>query len=122
MKIRIKGNSVRYRLSKTDVANFMANSYIEEHTSFGVSELIYALQQTPDTTELTATFDDGKIIMYAPCRLVEGWAENDTVGFEAYMPLPGGDTLYLLLEKDFQCIDQTNEDQSDNYVNPNHEC
>jgi len=33
-----------------------------------------------------------------------------------------GVQLHLLLEKDFVCLDNTAEDQSDNYPNPNKAC
>ena len=39
--------------------------------------------------------------------------ETERVGFEEK-----GDPLYLLVEKDFTCLDQVEEDQSDNYPNP----
>jgi len=32
------------------------------------------------------------------------------------------ETLYLLLEKDFVCLDETHEDQADNFENPNKTC
>jgi hypothetical protein len=38
------------------------------------------------------------------------------------MPLGNGQSLKLLLEKDFVCLDHTDEDQSDNYPNPNKTC
>ena len=34
------------------------------------------------------------------------------------MDLGDGNELYLLLEKDFQCLDNSIEDQTDNYENP----
>jgi hypothetical protein len=35
------------------------------------------------------------------------------------MPFFEDNSLYLLVEKDFVCLDETSEDQSDNYENPN---
>lgn len=60
--------------------------------------------------------------MYVPQALVNGWPQNNTVGFNAKKPLPNNGSLYLLLEKDFICLDDTTEDQSDNYNNPNKTC
>ena len=40
------------------------------------------------------------------------------VGLENEMEIAPGKILYLLLEKDFKCLDNTTEDQSDNYPNP----
>lgn len=121
MKIRIKGNSLRYRLAKTDVDMLTAAGYHEEHTSFGNAVLTYALQQKADG-ELSATFTDNKITVFIPAAFLKDWATNSVIGCDARMPLNEIDTLYLLVEKDFKCLDDTNEDQSDNYDNPNQTC
>ncbi len=41
------------------------------------------------------------------------WEITDRVGFEGF-----DNDLFLLIEKDFKCLDETIEDQSDNYDNP----
>ena len=47
MKIRIKGNSIRYRLSKTDISNFEKDGFIEEKTVFvNGNALIYRLEKS----------------------------------------------------------------------------
>lgn len=122
MKLRIKGNSIRYRLSRSEVAKFASTGYIEEQTSFGDNKFIYALQQKTDGNDLSASFEENKITMFVPATLANGWAENDIVGFNSNMAITDGNNLYLLLEKDFICIDETTEDQSDNYENPNKAC
>ena len=122
MKLRIKGNSVRLRLTKTDVATIARSGYLEDITDFGPSKLIYALASKPEVLEMNARFNDNKIEIQVPESMVTGWPENDIVGFEANMPLPDGSSLYLLIEKDFACLDHTNEDQRDNYENPNKAC
>ena len=122
MKLRIKGNSLRIRLTRTEVEKFTNTGYLEEQTSFGANKFIYALQRSNEQQEMTASFDQNKICLFVPQKLIAGWAQNDIVGFNANMPLPGTDSLYLLLEKDFICLDETTEDQSDNYENPNKTC
>ena len=112
MKIRIKGNSLRYRLTKTDVERFSAEGYLEEQTIFGSNVLTYALQ-VDNVDKLSANFENNKITLLMPKIVAENWAATDQVGFaEAAGP------LYLLIEKDFKCLDNVAEDQSDNYPNP----
>lgn len=115
MKVRIKGNSLRYRLSMTDVARFARDGYIEEMTDFGKTQLTYALQRSP-TLGLEAEFLNNKIIVFMPYGWADEWVETGRVGFEQK------GALYLLVEKDFQCIDNVAEDQSDNYPNPSLVC
>ena len=122
MKLRIKGNSIRIRLSRTEVNDLAHNGYIEEHTEFGDSALTYALQSKEGITGLEAAFQNGKVTVYVPANVLPSWPNSETVGFDNNMPLPGGKQLYLLLEKDFKCIDNSMEDQSDNYENPNSVC
>jgi len=123
MKLRIKGNSIRIRLTKTEVASISSEEgYLEEEISFGNTKLIYALQQVGTGNELSASFEGNKITLFVPSALTNGWPQNNVVGFEANMPLGDNRSLYLLLEKDFVCLDHTTEDQSDNYENPNKVC
>jgi hypothetical protein len=112
MKIRIKGNSLRYRLTKSDVSHFEEQGYLEEHTRFAGQTLIYALQRNTGNN-LSATFKGNKITLFMPDILSAEWTSTDTVGFENYE-----NELFLLIEKDFKCLDNVAEDQSDNYPNP----
>lgn len=122
MKIRIKGNSVRIRVSKKEVSKLAVDGRVEEHTSFGNNKLIYALQSDDKTELLTADFTDNKIVMSVPAIFVKEWPVNAVVGLDANMSLNENEQLYLLLEKDFICLDTNSEDQSDNYTNPNKQC
>lgn len=112
MKIRIKGNSLRYRLSKSDVERFCSVGYLEETTNFGNQQLIYALQKGGHDG-LEATFDSNKITVTMPATMAKEWEQTDKVGFDGI-----DNQLSLLIEKDFQCLDNVAEDQSDNYPNP----
>ncbi len=122
MKLRIKGNSIRLRLSKSEVSKLAATGYLEEQTSFGETQFVYALQSVESANELAANLDLNKLTMFVPYILVKDWPDNNVVGFDVSKPLPDGNQLYLLLEKDFACLDHTTEDQSDNYENPNKVC
>jgi hypothetical protein len=112
MKIRIKGNSLRYRLTRSDVDKFSTDGYIEETTDFGMQTLTYALQQHR-LSNLSASFENNKITLFMPEVMTDEWVATDRVGFESHQ-----NGLYLLIEKDFKCLDNVAEDQSDNYPNP----
>jgi len=122
MKLRIKANSLRIRLTRSEVEKLANTGYLEEQTLFANNSFVYALQSVDEGNELSAAMDNNKITMFVPKHLIEGWPENNIVGFNANMPLAENNSLYLLLEKDFVCLDETTEDQSDNYDNPNKTC
>ncbi len=118
MKIRIKGNSLRYRLTRPEVERFGETGMVEERINFGGTMLCYALSTT-DGSALSAAFMDNRITVYVPVAFVQDWVHSEKVGFKDRMPLDGAEEyLYLLLEKDFTCLDNVEEDQSDNYPNP----
>lgn len=118
MKIRIKGNSVRYRLTKTDIQTLEEKGIVQEETNFGLSVLTYALQADKHAEQIGAFFADNTITVSMPQPMADEWVRTERIGFDARLPLNDGNSLYLLLEKDFKCLDDTIEDQSDNYDNP----
>ena len=122
MKLRIKSNSIRIRLTKTEVSTLAATGYLEEQTLFANNKFVYALQSVDDANELTATMNANKITMLVPAAFIKDWPVNDVIGFEARMSVAKNQSLYLLLEKDFVCLDETTEDQRDNYENPAKTC
>lgn len=120
MKVRIKGNSVRLRLTKPEVDAFCAGNTISEETHFPDGNVLgYALAGKKDGLELSADFRQTTITIYMPDHLKQIWGSTETVGFEAHQPLPSGSKLFILVEKDWKCLDGTSEDQTDMYPNPN---
>lgn len=118
MKIRIKGDSVRFRLSKSEVDFFGQEGYYTHETHFIDSVFRYGIVARHDITSMQASFKNGEIIVQIPQHWADEWVATQRVGFDSSMPLGDGKELYLLLEKDFQCLDNTSEDQTDMYPNP----
>lgn len=122
MKIRLKENSLRIRLLRSEVDKLVKEGYLEEQTAFVNHTLIYAVQSREVGEQLSADFIENKITMHVPISLISDWAINSIIGFSAKMPITETINLSLLLEKDFVCNDETTEDQSDNYINPDKTC
>ncbi len=119
MKLRIKGNSLRIRLTKTEVSKLAQTGYLEEHTIFLNNRFMYTLQKIDESQELSAAFENNKMTIFVPGSFVKDWPGNNVTGLDTKMLISQTDSLYLLIEKDFVCLDETTEDQSDNYNNPN---
>ncbi len=115
MKIRIKGNSIRYRLNRNDVKQLTSKGYLAEHTLIGNQVLTYSARSNLQANDLSATFEENTITLHVPAEFLEEWNDNDVVGISS---VDQPEQLYLLLEKDFVCLDETSEDQSDQYDNP----
>jgi hypothetical protein len=112
MKIRFKSNSLRYRLTRSDVAQLTTAGYVDDKVDFGEQSLIYSINRT-DADQLSATFKNNIITLFMPANMIIEWLNTDRVGFEN-----NNGPIHLLVEKDFVCLDSVAEDQSDNYPNP----
>ena len=122
MKLRIKGNFVRYRLTKSEVENFSKDGYLEESTNFLSGELKYVLKAKKGIDQLEVDYENNTITLYFPDAEKLTWFQTEKVGFKNSMSLPNGQEIGLLIEKDFVCLDDVEEDQSDNFPNPNAVC
>lgn len=118
MKLRIKGNSVRLRLTRPDIQELAHRGYLEERTHFGSSTFIYSIE-CKEVEQLTVNFGNDKLSVFIPAHFLLNWADDDIVGHEGHMPVSHTESLYLLVEKDFKCLDRKAEDESANYNNPN---
>jgi hypothetical protein len=127
MKLRINGNSIRLRLGQSEVRRMFNEGIVEESTTFDISgrhRLEYILCTAPNLPAVTASFEDGRIIVRMPNALMRQWVETDQVGIESIQVGSDGGALMILIEKDFKCVDGANaESQEDAFPNPQlHEC
>lgn len=118
MKLRIKGNTIRFRLTKSEVAYFSEKGTIHETTNFGTKDFSYGMKVSTDRTNIEAEFSNDGIFVSIPESLSKDWTNTNKVGLSEEMPIGNGKNLFILIEKDFKCLDETSEDQSDNYANP----
>ena len=119
MKLRIRGSSIRLRLTQSEVRRLADEGTVEESTDFGGGHRLGYALRADDVCAPTASFDGGSIIVRLPRDAVRRWANGDEVGIEGTQPAGGGSTLKILVEKDFVCIDgPTDENQDDAFPNP----
>ena len=118
MKLRIKGNSIRLRLTQTELDQLQTDGRVEETTAFGPGRrLVYALAAAEGLDALIATFDAGELVVSLPADWIDEWAASDRVGFEGTQPLSDGEALDLLVEKDFECLHKR-PDEEDAFPHP----
>ncbi len=122
MKIRIKGNSIRLRVTQTEVLDFAKLGVLQETTELPGESLVYRLQRSKSLQYMKADFSANTLTVYIPESMASLWVNNNEVGCAFNMPLSNGRELALLVEKDFVCLDSSAEDQSDNFPNPNTVC
>lgn len=119
MKLRIRENSLRLRLSQGEVRRLRESGRVSEALRFGHGELRYELLAQPDATHLHAQYENGLIRVTLPSGAAEEWADSDRVGIRALQTVAEGLTMDLLIEKDFQCLHKREgEEDSDSFPNP----
>lgn len=118
MKIRMKGNSIRLRLTQPEVAQFCQEGSLTERVQIGSAKFSYALVAKAGIQTLKAAYEQDTLTIYMPKEITQTWAHNDQVGHDNGVAWDNGTELALLVEKDFTCLDNTLEDQSQNYPHP----
>jgi len=121
MKLRIRGNSIRLRLSRTEVAQFAQTGNVEDAVEFAPAQqgLIYRIHTTSESEAMSATFANNCLCVFVPRIVAESWMNSEQVGIEAAQELDDSKTLRILVEKDFAClIERADEDETDAFPNP----
>jgi|ERR1700722_3694859 hypothetical protein len=121
MKLRINGNSLRLRVGRSEVERLLGRERLEESIQFAPqpdAKLIYALEQTPSVSVPTVRYAEREVTVFLPSSLAETWCTSDIVGISERIGLGTFGTLELLIEKDFACLDRSDEHNQDTFANP----
>ena len=121
MKLRIRGNSIRLRLTKTEIAQFGETGLVEETVEFGTGEnqrFVYALSAA-EIGEPRAAFENNRMTVFLPRAQADEWARTNRVGIRAEQKLSENKFLQILVEKDFACLEERpGEDDADAFPHP----
>jgi len=121
MKLRIRGDSIRLRLKRGEVDQLAAGTSIVEETHFPGTVLTCRLDVS-EKSSISATFDNGSLVVSLPRPKVLDWASTDEVSLFTEQKLSGSGALSLLIEKDFKCLEPGHhrdcEDDEDTFPHP----
>jgi hypothetical protein len=122
MKIHIRGNSMRIRVGRSELAHFLHEGRIEDTIQFTPApeaRLTYALEVSPDDTAQTQVrYSPQEVAVILAPRQVVQWSVETEVGVYTKVPIGAGDSLELIIEKDFACLDRSDEGNKDTFANP----
>ena len=120
MKLRIRDNSVRLRLTPGEVDAVQETGVIRSQTGFpGGREFRYCVESSPASVNRAAFFSDNEITLRLPETMVLAWATTDQVSMQGEQVLDDGSKLQILVEKDFACLaPRDGEDESDMFAHP----
>ena len=120
MKLRIKGHSLRLRVSPSEMERLQSAGRIEEIIHFAPdpdAKLTYALEQAESEQELTVRYRPQEVTVVLSGESVRKWAQTEQVGVYGVVDV-GRDQLTLAVEKDFACLDRSDADNEDAFANP----
>jgi hypothetical protein len=121
MKLRIKGNSLRLRVSRSELTSLLSGKRIEETIRFTASpdaKLTYALDSAVQSTPINIRYGSQAVTVTLSKDRAVVWGSESEVG--VYGEVENGDThlLEVSVEKDFACLDGSDEDNIDTFANP----
>jgi hypothetical protein len=103
MKLRIAGNSVRFRLKRSDLSRLLDTGRVSESTCLGnAATLTYRLRLDPLAAETGWSIVGQVIEAVIPESVARSWASANEVGLYADRVVDGK-TISLVIEKDFAC-------------------
>jgi hypothetical protein len=121
MKLRIKGNSLRLRVSRSELARFLAGEQVVETIRFAAApeaKLTYALERGTQASAARVLYRAQEVTVLLSEEQVKAWAQDEQVGVYTLVDIAPEGLLELIVEKDFACLDRSDEDNKDTFANP----
>lgn len=121
MKLRIRGNSIRLRLTKSEVEDLGKSGKVQDAVTFGAAtpEFCYELRTAFDDDQVRAKFDANCLSISIPASAAKNWITSEQISIEEMQPIVGSKSLRILVEKDFACLtERAGEDDTDAFPNP----
>ena len=119
MKLRIRDNSLRVRVSRTELTQITKHGYLENTLEFSPgNHLSYRVDVVPNGPA-QAIYKNHCIQIALPSHKVDYWNQVDQVSIGFQLPLGEDKQLVVLVEKDFQCLNPREGDEdADSFPNP----
>jgi len=120
LKLRVLDNSIRLRLTQSEVDDVNAEGLVRGRVRFaGSNTFDYVLESSPATVKPEAHISNNVLTVRVPRMDIERWAGSEQVSIESEQGLDDGEYLKILVEKDFHCLaPRDGEDESDMFPHP----
>ncbi len=118
MKLRIRENTVRIRLTQSEVRSLADGETVEQITSFSPTERLISSVIPITNAASLMTFHGSRIELRLPSERIHRWAGSSEVGMTERQQIDDQHFLLILVEKDFECLHPGHEVNSDAFPNP----
>ena len=121
MKLRIKGNSLRLRVSRSELTRILAGEEVAETIRFAAApeaKLTYALARGTQASGAIVRYRPQEVTVLLSEEQAQSWSQESEVGVYTQVDLAPEGMLELIVEKDFACLDRSDADNQDTFANP----
>ncbi len=123
MKLRMKDNSLRIRITQSELNRLTHEGEIKACTRLGpdpTQVFHYGLRLDEKQKELGVNYHCNVLMVTITASMMAEWKEDDKVGFDAAFDIGDGAYLQIVIEKDFKCLHpgKNREPELDNYPHP----
>jgi len=120
MKLRIRGNSLRVRITRPELERLASTGKVGESVPFAAgAELRYEVCVDAAAAALSAAYRDNVVSVAIPVREFRQWQREDQVSLRAIQASGTAGELSILVEKDFPCLTpRAGEDDSNAFAHP----
>ncbi|MEZ5344646.1 MAG: hypothetical protein R2681_03725 [Pyrinomonadaceae bacterium] len=120
MKLRLRENTIRIRLLRSEIAQLEETGSLTETIKFGADQkLVYMVAIDDNVAEVSAAVENAIISISIPKKAAESWINSEDVGLTNDQKVDQQTVLNILIEKDFVCLSRPMEgDNLDAFPNP----
>lgn len=125
MKLRLKGNAIRFRVSRSESERLLRGDRVEDAIQFSAapeSRLAYGLQALPQSKTIDVQWAPHRVTVLLSEERIKLWSKETEVGIYESVDLGAAGSLVVSIEKDFACLDRNDEDNADSFANPRASC
>lgn len=121
MKLRILGNSMRLRVTRSELQRLQAGGTVEECIHFSAAPeacLTYALAVAAGETPVRVEYGSQRVAIVLSHEQLRTWSQPEEVGIYTSLESGSSEGLELVIEKDFACLNQSHPKNADAFPNP----
>src|SRR5579875_3694376 len=98
MKLRFRNNSLRLRVTRSEVDELAAGGAIEQRVHFPADACMSYVLEPSTRSNADASFENGTIRIMVPHETIAKWAHSDSIGI--YFDIPASSVrLQIAIEK-----------------------
>ena len=120
MKLRIHDNSIRLRLTRSEVGRFSAEGKIEASLQFGPGDgqrITYGLESSAGAAPLCVTGSTERLMIRVPPEIALDWTGTDRIAISGEQSAGNQACVSILVEKEFRRLHGA-KNNPDLYPNP----